>query len=188
VKDPHTCLKALKIIVDRYEDTVLDWVGLDTLGGAMQMLAKNLGLERKVRFHGEVKYSDLPDFYRGAHVYIQSSLYESQGLSVCEAAAAGLPIVGTGVGLLREIAPGRAVAVDPGDASALAGAVLDLLPDLSRRQALGTRARAWMEKYHGGWTADTFQSIYENLLSGEMPDRQTNNGSSCQGADSIHSI
>ncbi len=172
VKDPETCLKALGMIVDRYQDTVLDWVGVDTLKGSIQALAEDMGLEKNIRFHGQVTYEAVPDFYRRAHVYIQSSIYESQGLSVCEAAAAGLPVAGTGMGLLRELSPDRTVAVKAGDASALAHAVLNLLSDPSRRFALGEKARTWMKTYHAGWTAEKFLSIYENLVSGRNPGDQ----------------
>jgi len=73
----------------------LDWVGEDTLQGEAGRLAASLGLAGRVDFHGFQTYERLPQFYGRARLYVQASRHESQGVAVCEAAAAGLPIVGT---------------------------------------------------------------------------------------------
>jgi glycosyltransferase involved in cell wall biosynthesis len=167
VKDPFTLLEALRIVKEGNDALLLEWVGEDTLKGAVQRRAKAMGLEDKVRFHGFKPYDALPRFFHRAHLYIQSSLHESQGVAVCEAAAAGLPIVGTEVGLVRELAPESALAVPAGDAPTLAQALLNLMEDGSRRKRLGDRARAWAEIHNADWTAKQLLACYAGLISQE---------------------
>jgi glycosyltransferase involved in cell wall biosynthesis len=155
VKDPSTLLEAMELITKK-TDAHLDWVGEDTLGGRMK--------GEHVSFHGFKEYDRLPDFYRQAHLYVQSSLHESQGVAVCEAAAAGVPVVGTGVGLLNELSPERAKAVTPGNAVALADAVTGLLRDEERRLQMSVAARAWMADHGADWTAGQFESIYSGCV------------------------
>jgi glycosyltransferase involved in cell wall biosynthesis len=84
---------------------VLDCVGADARAGAVQARAQALGLGDRIRFHGLLPPPLLAPFYRSAHLLVLSSRYESQGVVVLEAGAAGLPTVGTAVGLLPTLAP-----------------------------------------------------------------------------------
>ncbi len=171
VKDQATLLRALRLVVDRYcpnpacyGNLQLDWVGEDTLNGAMQQLTKDLGLGGFVRFHGFKPVDEIYPLYRQAHLYLQSSLHESQGVAVCEAAAAGVPTVGTAVGLVAELAPTAAWAVPVGDCQGLAEGILTLLGDQTRLEQLGKAAQAWAQKYDAQWTATAFEAIYASLF------------------------
>jgi glycosyltransferase involved in cell wall biosynthesis len=124
-------------------------------------LVARLSLTDVVRFHGFLPVDALPAFYQRAHLYLQSSRHESQGVAVCEAGAAGVPTVGTAVGLVAELAPDAAQAVPIGDHVALAGAVLDLLSDHGRRMQLGEAARTWAHAHDADWTARMLEAIYQ---------------------------
>ncbi len=63
------------------------------------MIQKNSYLDKIIQFHGFMENLSLLTFYQQAHVLVQSSRHEGQGVAVCEAAAAGVPTVGTAVGL-----------------------------------------------------------------------------------------
>jgi len=110
VKDPDILLQALRLLVKRGEPVVLDWFGEDTLNGAIQRKADTAGLNGIVRFHGLIENRSLFAFYHRAHLLVQSSRHESQGIAVCEAAAMGVPTVGTAVGLVADLAPEAALA------------------------------------------------------------------------------
>jgi glycosyltransferase involved in cell wall biosynthesis len=167
VKDQATLLRALRVAIDRNNSGMglyLDCIGEDTLDGSLQQLAENLKITGCVKFHGFKPVDRIYPFYRRAHLYVQSSLHESQGVAVCEAAAAGVPTVGTSVGLVQELAPGAAWAVPVGDHEALATGILTLLGDKRRREQLGRAAQAWAQKYDADWTAGTLAAIYASLL------------------------
>jgi glycosyltransferase involved in cell wall biosynthesis len=173
VKDQSTALQALAIVRQRL-NVELDLVGEDTLGGALQQRAASLGIANAVRFHGFLPQDALPALHRAAHLYVQTSLHEAAGVSVLEAAAAGLPVVGTRVGFVSDWAGKAAVAVPPGDPRALAHAIVDLLHDAGRRRDLAHAARAWVEQHDADHTARAMVRLYESLASSSRvrPDGQ----------------
>jgi len=83
---------------------------------------------------------------------------------VGEAAAAGVPTVGTAVGVLAELAPTAAWAVPVGDSAALADGALALLRDSARREQLGRAAQAWARAHDADWTAARFESLYDLVI------------------------
>lgn len=160
VKDPYTLLQTLKIVNDQLPGVHLDWIGEDTLHGEIQRHALALGLGGSVTFHGFQPTDVVSSLVRQAHLYVQSSLHEGQGVSVLEAAAAGAPTVGTAVGLIAEMAPSAAIAVPPGDAHALALGILHLLANSGEREALGQAAQNWAFTYDADWTAAQCEQLY----------------------------
>jgi glycosyltransferase involved in cell wall biosynthesis len=95
---------------------------------------------------GTLERSQMPAFWRSLDVAVMPSLSESFGLVALEALACGVPVVSTTAGGLKEIAVDEesGLFVPPGDAEALAQALLRLLTDDSLRLRLtqGARRRA----------------------------------------------
>ena len=169
-KDQDTLLRALERIVAAEPATHLDIVGRDTLGGRIQRSCADRGLSGHVTFHGFRPGCELPAFYSRAHILVHSSLHEAGPLVALEAAAAGLPTVGTDVGQIADWAPERAVAVPVGDDASLADAVLALLRDPARRLDIGEIARSWAREHDADETARRFEEIYSEL-AGARPRR-----------------
>jgi glycosyltransferase involved in cell wall biosynthesis len=94
---------------------------------------------------------------------VQSSRHEAAGAAVLEAAAAALPVVGTRVGYVADWAPDAAVAVEPGDASALARAMVDTVKNAEMRAQLASRAHAFAEAHDVDWTAGELEKLYQSL-------------------------
>jgi glycosyltransferase involved in cell wall biosynthesis len=159
VKDQATLLRAIAI-VRRTHDVRLDLVGEDTLQGRLARVAADLGIAGAVAFHGFAAHADLLRVYHAAHIYVQSSLHEAAGVSVLEAAASGLPIVGTRTGLLSDWEGEAARAVPPGDAGALARAIVDLLENAAERQRLSEAARRVALRYRVDRTTRRIEAMY----------------------------
>jgi len=168
VKDQPTLLRALRLIVDQEPAVQLDWVGEDTLGGAMQRLCGELGLAQHITFHGFQPSQAVAPLFRAAHLHLLTSRHESQAVVVGEAAVAGLPTVGTAVGVVAELAPEAAWAAPVGDAAALAAGALALLRDPARREQLGRAAQAWARTHDADWTAARFEAIYTDVAMNIM--------------------
>ena len=166
VKDQPTLIEALKQLAVREPAVHLDVVGEDTLDGSIQALARRAGVDRLVTFHGFLPTDALVPLYQRAHLLVVSSRHEAANVAVMEAAACGVPTAGTCVGHVADWAPDRAVAVPPGNAPALAGAIADLLEDEDRRDRIAAAARAWTLAHDADWTADTFESIYQGQSIG----------------------
>ncbi len=161
VKGQADLIRAFRFVVDRHAEARLSIVGSGPLRAELEGLARELNLAGSVNFTGEVRHEQLPDMYREATVFVQASFHEAQGMAVLEAAACGVPIVGTPVGALADLAPDAAVIASPGDSIRLAQAILSVLDDPARRQALGKAARARVEQvYSLEAAAERFQAIY----------------------------
>jgi glycosyltransferase involved in cell wall biosynthesis len=165
VKDQETLLRALARVLARCPGVSLDCVGEDMLDGRLVHTARTLGIEPHVTFHGFLPQQRLPELFRRAHLNVLSSRYESQSVAVLEAAAAGLPTVGTAVGLLPTLAPLAARCVALGDPDALGDAIAALLVDPTARLTLGAAARQWAIDHDAAWTARQFEEVYVSVVS-----------------------
>ena len=161
VKNQQMLIDALAILT-RSIDAHLDLVGEDTLGGILQRHAAARGLAGRVTFHGFVAQDGLAALLDAADLYVQSSRHEAAGVSVLEAAAAGLPVVGTRAGYVADWSPDRSVAIDRGDAESLADAILDVRKDPDRARAMAARAQTWTLERDAAWTADQFDALYQS--------------------------
>ena len=169
VKDQATLLRAMQRVVAAEPNVHLDVVGEDTLNGRVQQHCTELGLQAYVTFHGWQSTDQVRAFLAQADLFVLTSRHESQCVAVCEAAAAGLPTVGTAVGLVADWAPQQAVAVPVGDDAALAAGILQLLHDPAQRAAFGLAAQRWARAHDADWTAQQFEQHYERLASKPTP-------------------
>jgi glycosyltransferase involved in cell wall biosynthesis len=133
------------------------------MNGTIQALARDLRLESHVTFHGALPGDRLTTLYRNAHLLLLSSRHEAAGVVLLEAAASGVPTVGSAVGYLADWAPERAVAVAPHDPPALAEAVLALLANPAERARLAASAREWALAHDADWTARAFERLYASM-------------------------
>jgi glycosyltransferase involved in cell wall biosynthesis len=164
VKNQETLLRAVRQVADVCPHIVLDCIGVDALNGRVQELARNLGIADRVRFHGVLTIDEIVPFYHKAHLFVQSSLHESMGAAVLEASAAGVPTIGTNVGIVAEMAPRAAVAVPVSDPGALAKGIVELLENSGRREALALAAQDFARTYSADWTAAQFEALYRRVL------------------------
>jgi glycosyltransferase involved in cell wall biosynthesis len=162
VKNQRMLIDALAIVRQSIEAR-LDLVGEDTRGGELQRHAIEKGVADHVRFHGFAPHDRLAAIFAAADLYVQSSLHEAAGVSVLEAAAAGLPIVGTRAGHVADWAGDRALAIEGSDASSMAQAILALHSDPPHARAMAGRAQDWALEHHASWAADRFAALYREV-------------------------
>jgi len=86
-------------------------------------------------------------------------------LKIVEYLAAGLPVIGSGVGEVPRMLEGCGVCVPPGDAGIMAEAIKSLLEEPEKRRAMRREARRRAETlYNWGRTVDELESAYRNAL------------------------
>lgn len=113
-------------------------------GSAVPALIDSLGLEGAVEFVTGVTDERIVELYAEAEVAVVPSLYEGFSLPAVEAMACGVPVVATTGGALPEVVGpdgDAARTVPPGDPSALAAMLLEVLDDPQQRARLGERGR-----------------------------------------------
>ncbi|MCD0278164.1 glycosyltransferase family 4 protein [Xanthomonas melonis] len=163
VKDQTTLLQAMAALKRAGVAFVLEVVGVDTLDGAIQGLARQLGLHEQVRFVGFKTQRELRPLMLAADLLVHSSLHEAGPMVLLEAAVAGVPTVGTGVGHLLEWAPTAALAVPPGDWAGLAEAIRQVLADDELRLRLAWAAQCRAVREDAGFTTRAFEQIHRRL-------------------------
>jgi glycosyltransferase involved in cell wall biosynthesis len=118
--------------------------GLDVLADA-HARARARGLDAELVLVGDggrrVDDAELAALYAGALAVVQPSYLEGFGLPPLEAAAHGTPAVVSDLPCFAETLGDAAVRVAPGDAEALAQALLRIAGDEELRARLGTAAR-----------------------------------------------
>ena len=114
--------------------------GDGVLKAALVSLTESLGVGDRVEWLGTVPHESMPAVYHAASVLAQVSVHEAQGLAVLEAAACGLPVVGTPVGVLPEI--GIAARTD----DELRRTLIELMADEDRRVRIGRECRERVER------------------------------------------
>jgi glycosyltransferase involved in cell wall biosynthesis len=100
-----------------------------------------------VRIVPNVPHDQLPVYYRLADVLALPSLRDGMPNALLEGMASGRAIVASNVGGMPDVVRDgeNGLLVSPGDVSALADAILNLLADPARRAQLGRAARATVE-------------------------------------------
>jgi glycosyltransferase involved in cell wall biosynthesis len=172
LKDQLTLVRAVRLLLDGGLDVTLDIVGWDDWGGRVQREADRLDLSRRVMFHGWKDRDDLTLFHQNAHAFVMTSLDDAAPVAVLEAAASGLPIVGTDVGFIADWAPEMAVSTPIGDPGALANALQQLLANRDERERLASQARNWVCRHASLDANDAYVSLYREVITvGAAPDR-----------------
>lgn len=120
-----------------------------------------------VVFRGYVPYDELPRYHHTADVFCAPAIgFESQGIVLLEAMAAGLPLVASNIeGYASVLTHGvEGLLVLPGDEEGLADALLELLSDADRRRRMAEQGRRRAQEF--GWQRVSQQilSYYERLL------------------------
>jgi glycosyltransferase involved in cell wall biosynthesis len=138
------------------------WIGSQQ-PGSYQAMARRLGLEHLVRFVEPV--ANPYPWLAALDVLTVTSREDAFPLVVLEAMALGVPVVAFDVGGLGEELGPAGVLVPPGDLDAMAGAVLNLLRDVTQRRELAAAANERVEKNFG---ITTFRGAVASLVNAEL--------------------
>jgi glycosyltransferase involved in cell wall biosynthesis len=169
-KGAEFLVRALPAVLKGFPRTTLLVIGEGTLRKGLENLASSLGIVSSIRFLGRLPNQDLPAYFQAADVFIGPSIVDEKGdteglgIVFLEAAAAKLPIIGTGVGgsgeFLEEGVTG--ILVPQRDSQALGGAICRLLADPEFRSRLGYSAR---QKVAEGFTWRQVAAQYSSLFA-----------------------
>jgi len=123
-------------------------LGNGSQGALLHQIFHSAGVLDRVTFPGQVKYDNLPNFYRMADVYLSASHSDGTSISLLEAMACGRPVI------LSDI-PGNREWVEPGvngwlfadgDVNALAERILTAAAGREDLEGMGRQARSVTER------------------------------------------
>jgi glycogen synthase len=130
------------------------------------------GLGSHTVFVGRAADADLHGWYEAATMFVHPTRYEGSSLVTLEAMAHRRPIIATRAGGLPDkVRPGdNGWLVEPGNAEALAEAIVDAATERAWLPAMGARSREIVE-HEFSWSVlvEKQIEIYEELLRGGAP-------------------
>lgn len=141
-------------------------VGEGDLRVDLEEQARKLNLAGKVHFLG--LRADIPDVLGAMDVFVLSSDYEGNPLSVLEAMASGLPIISTAVGGVPNLfeAGNEGFLAPSGDLHGLAKSMNSLLKYEAVRQSMGAAAaRHARENFDVSTMVRAYEEVYEDQLA-----------------------
>lgn len=165
VKDQQNLLRAFATVARQDPRCRLEIVGDGELRGKLEQLAGELGIAGLVRFHG--LRSDIPQLLTRFDIFVLSSLSEGLPLTMLEAMAAGLPVIGTSVGGVIEIieTAGCGWLCPPGKPAALANVMAESANREDRAER-GMRGRsAVLRQYSVSAMTANYLALFEELIA-----------------------
>ena len=145
-KGHEVLLDALPAVLARYPNARFLLFGRGPLADRARRRVEQNGWSRLVLFPGF--RSDLPDYLGSLDLLVHPALDEGLGIILLQACAAGVPVIATPVGGIPEVVTDRVngLLVPPGEAEALAAAIMRLLEAKDLRIRLGRAGRERVER------------------------------------------
>lgn len=191
-KGVHVLLDAFQLIIQKYHDASLEIVGPEWVAPRENIV--NLSLDdsfastlsqfyegsyqsqllarlqpdtaKRVTFAGLVAHRDVPKYYASADCYVSPAFYESFGMSIIEAMAAGIPVVATSVGAVPELISNNetGLLVQRNNASEIADAVCRFFANSELRRKISSSAREFVrQQFSWDKICSTLFSMYQDL-------------------------
>jgi glycosyltransferase involved in cell wall biosynthesis len=136
-KGQRHLIEAAHIVVQKLPDVRFVILGEGELRDALERLVKEYRLEKHVLLPGF--RTDVLGCLKSFDLFVMSSITEGLGTSLLDAMACSRPIVATEAGGIPEVVQNgvTGVLVPPRDHAAMADAIVALINDKARRQAMG---------------------------------------------------
>jgi glycosyltransferase involved in cell wall biosynthesis len=140
----------------------------------LKSLPGELGIQERVHFTGMIPYDKLPSYLAMCDVFVTSSVTEVHPLSVIEAMAAGLPIMGIdspGVG--DSVTDGESGLLSIEDIASYTAKLTYLCLDRNLQKKMGAAAREASQQYSIERTTKLMLGLYNRLTQNTKPIKQS---------------
>src|SRR6185369_11111329 len=168
VKDHPMFLRAAAQVRAAVPDAAFVIAGEGDLQPQLQELANELGIARDVHFIG--RCDEVPNLLFASHIGVLSSKAEGFANAILEYMCAGLPVVATDVGGVREaIVEGQTGYIVPsGDHEAMARRIINVLSSDDEAGIMGERGRTIVaEKFSSKHHLRNTLELYDEILNRE---------------------
>lgn len=135
----------------------------------LRQLTARLGLEARVCFEGAVSNERLTELWKSSSCCVYTPHLEPFGMVPLEAAAAGLPVVGTRGGGFAEILDDSCAILVDAAPDRIGGAIRTLLEDRELAARMGARGRARAEEHTWDRTADELYELLDETARSQAP-------------------
>ncbi|MFX0137788.1 MAG: glycosyltransferase [Candidatus Hodarchaeota archaeon] len=164
VKNHHLLINALNMVVKVRQHIKLYLIGDGPLRPEIEKMVAVRNLQNNIIFLGI--RDNIQELLKKSDVYVVSSKYEGQSLSVMEAMLAGKPIISTGVEGMLDLVENEitGILVPPNDTEALATAMIKLTDRIDLRKKMGKKGKERVVKrFNIKNTSESYENLYIDL-------------------------
>jgi glycosyltransferase involved in cell wall biosynthesis len=163
LKGPQHLLHVMPSICQVFPRAHAAFIGPDEgLGRYLILTAHKYRIANHVTVVGLVSRDVLLEAYAACDVFVLPSHYESFGLAIVEAMAAGKPVVSSRIGGIPYVVEdgSSGFLIEPGDERDLFQKIMSLLVNEQLRTRLGKRGRELSRRYQWDVTARAYEQAY----------------------------
>lgn len=173
-KDLPLVIKAFNAVAQSFEHVHLLIIGSGPVEGVLREMASQTASANRIHFMGRVPYEDLPDYLSMCDAFVTASTSEVHPLSVIEAMASGLPVLGIdspGVG--DTVIDGDTGYLSSSDPLEFTAKMMRLCLDKDLCQKMSLAALEASKRYSIERTGAIMLSHYERLVKQVEPKRHS---------------
>jgi len=152
--------------LEKTETTInLVMVGDGPMKTTLENMTKNKKLVKRVFLLGQIDHDKLicSNIYEDALGFITASTSETQGITILEAMAAGLPIIGVKARALPELITDNGVICNVGDIDSLSNAMMTIEGNLDLRKKYGDNSKNNVRQHSIDKTIERLEKIYASV-------------------------
>lgn len=164
-KNPEPALRAFARLRKRRPGACFRMYGADFgPGERAEQWAQQSGLADGMEFVGRVPYRQLLDGLAASTAMVHPSLEETFGMSIAEAMAQGIPVIGgASSGAVPWVVGDGGILVDVTSVAAIEQALLELLDSPERYRTVAEGALARGKHFTAAKVADAYEAIYRQI-------------------------
>jgi glycosyltransferase involved in cell wall biosynthesis len=165
-KNLNVLLRAFRGVASAYGNARLLLVGDGPERENLEDSATNMGIADKVHFTGMVPFDQVPCYLATADAFVIASTSETFGLSLVEAMAAGLPVLGIDSPGIRDIIEdGKTGFLSQDDVASFTAKMARLASEHELRIQMGAEAKKASAAYDIKLTTQTMIDCYQQLIN-----------------------
>lgn len=146
-------------------------IGNGPLTNKLKQQVQAAGLNEQIIFTGAIPYDEVGNYLAAADLFVTASVSEVHPLTVIEAMAAGLPIVGREApGISDSVTEGHSGLLVGDERGALAQALVYLASHPHKRQQMGYNAQVDSKRFDIKHTIAKTMALYEELVYDRVPE------------------
>lgn len=166
IKGMQHLIPAMKILKEQGKNVVLHHIGAGEFLDYYENMAKELGVEDIVEFHGSCRRDELYEIVNEMDFFVSASLFECSGVSVQEAMLLGKPVLGTNSGGVDSLVPEKAGhIVQKGSDVALADGIDYMIDHIADYDTDWIKQYAY-DSFEIGHISDKYIELYKKVIGG----------------------
>ena len=158
-------VRAIALVKKKFPDISFAITGHGNAEENLKKLARDLNLENNIKFFGYIDWDEFPKLYQAADIFAVMSTAETQCLSMMQAMATGIPVIGANAwGLPEYISPECGYIVKPGDYKVLAEKIIYLFDHPEEMARLGRGGVEHVKNFSEENIMLKWEKIYQEQL------------------------